>query len=128
MSYNTSISIFNRSNGAIGNGLNESTPQIQFESGLPFMIPFAMRTEMSAETIQSIQIQSMLRTYTSNKLDKNKPYGNLFGKHFVLWSQKSIQWKLIQKTGGMTRVPPLTYASIRTCLVLIKNAMLRRGC
>lgn len=54
-------------------------PQIQFESGLPFMILFAMRTEMSAETVQNIQIQSMLRSYTSNKLDKNKPYGNLFG-------------------------------------------------
>ncbi|CDY56387.1 BnaCnng30200D [Brassica napus] len=77
MSYNTSISILDRSSGVIGNELNESTPQIKFESGLPFMISFAMGTEMFAEIIQNIQIPSMLKTYTSNKLDKKIPYGNL---------------------------------------------------
>ena len=51
MSYNTSISIFDRSSEVIGNGLNESTPQIQFMSGLPFMILSVMETKMSAEII-----------------------------------------------------------------------------
>ena len=58
MSYNTNLSIFDRSSGVISNGLNESTPQIKFENGLPFMIPFAMKTEMSAENNQSIQIEN----------------------------------------------------------------------
>ena len=58
MSYITNILIINRSSGVIGNGLNESTPQIHFESGLLFMISFAMKTEMSAENNQSIQIEN----------------------------------------------------------------------
>ncbi|WZY70548.1 hypothetical protein YC2023_002788 [Brassica napus] len=60
MSYNTSLSILDRSNGVIGNGLNELTPQIKFESGLPFLISFAMRTEISAGINLSIHIENYM--------------------------------------------------------------------
>ena len=73
MSYDTNIFIIDRSSSVIINGLNEPTPQIKFESGLPFMIPFAMKSEMSAENNQSIQIENdMCVTVTEvNTIENN---------------------------------------------------------